>query len=164
MSEAQIEPGLAGLFTTLNLTLGEEVHLFTTSLDIAVTRMRRQGMADEAIYQTLLRDAQTGGRIFGTFGNTVKRHIYGGIQDAGTIGKEAEFAAAGIAPGGEEKWTTYVTETGPCPDCLTRAGDVLTAEAWDAIGRPGSGWSVCKDACKCELNPVQLKTPDKVVA
>ena len=41
--------------------------------------------------------------------------------------------------------------TGPCPDCVDRQDRVEPLEVWQAIGEPGSGWSVCRGRCRCKL-------------
>lgn len=53
---------------------------------------------------------------------------------------------------GSEDWDKFGKPgTGPCPDCESRAGRIETEAYWGSIGWPGSGWSVCRNDCRCEL-------------
>ncbi len=55
------------------------------------------------------------------------------------------------------KWQ-WITVNGPkaCPDCLARAGVVLTLARWRKIGTPGSGATICGAHCFCKLIPLPI--------
>ena len=50
-----------------------------------------------------------------------------------------------------------------CDDCASRVGQVDTWENWQAEGLPGSGFSVCKENCYCQLIPEDIPIDDKVI-
>ncbi len=154
MSE-QIEFDLQPLFAGLSITLEEEMGLFAHRIDVEIRRMRRMGVSDKAIYEMLLLDAKEGGRLFGQFNNSIKGHLYNGIQDASVIGEYDIYQEEGIDTDMRE-WIVQGSDTGPCPNCAVRTGMVLPYADWIEIGLPGTGWSVCKGACLCRLIPAGL--------
>ena len=147
------------LFVALNLTLKEEVELFTRRLEVEVARMSRAGMSKEVIYAVLLQDAKESGRLFGAFGNSVKGHLYGGISDASIIGEMDFYDRMGVDTT-EMMWMSVSKQ--PCPDCHARAGEVETKGAWEMLGLPGTGWSVCRSSCMCRLEPTGINAPEEV--
>jgi len=155
MSEPELDPIIIGLEELLAL----ELLSFAGTLRKEIATMRIAGMADEAIYQVLLNDAEMGGKIFGSFANSIKSQMYGTITKSSVAGKEAYFRAEGIDTK-LERWMT-VSKT-PCPDCSSRAGRVETKEYWEAVGIEGSGWSVCGRHCQCQRVPVESNTPDEI--
>ena len=62
--------------------------------------------------------------------------------------------------GGKLKWIAISKNI--CPDCKERAGQVDTWEGWEARGMPGSGFSVCKEYCYCQLVPESLNVDNKI--
>lgn len=38
-----------------------------------------------------------------------------------------------------------------CPDCAARDGQKKTRVEWEALGTPGTGWSLCGGYCHCTL-------------
>lgn len=48
-------------------------------------------------------------------------------------------------------WVAALVKT--CPDCLSRHGQIDTAANWRRRGMPRSGWSVCRERCRCQLIP-----------
>lgn len=55
-----------------------------------------------------------------------------------------------------ESWQWIAISTNPCPDCTARAGVVLPYSIWKKKGLPGSGSTICRSACKCQLVPVSV--------
>lgn len=155
MSE-QLEFDLRPLFASLSITLEEEMGLFAHRIDIEIRRMRRAGMSDRAIYEMLLLDAKEGGRLFGQFNNSIKGHLYNGIQDASVIGEYDIYREEGLDTDMREWVVDMSSPNGLCPNCAARSGMVLPYADWIEIGLPGTGWSVCKGACLCRLVPVEL--------
>ena len=124
----------------------------TLTLQGLVHSMKTSGMSDEAIKASLMDDLTTGGRLFGSFRNQVKNTVRSGIDMAGNIASEQRFLDKGIK---EFKWVTV--KSGVCPDCEIRHGETGTMEYWRTVGRPKSGFSVCKTNCRCRLIPAQYK-------
>ena len=87
--------------------------------------------------------------------------IFGSVQKASHIGETAVYEERGIDTD-MRKWVT-VQGGNVCPDCQSREGQVEPYEFWEAIGLPGSGWSVCKQHCQCRLPAVAINAPDKVI-
>lgn len=54
-------------------------------------------------------------------------------------------------PGELYKW--IAVSGSPCPDCILRAGVILSWAQWQERGTPGSGRTVCGFSCKCQLMP-----------
>lgn len=158
----QLSFSLTNLYSDLSLNIEEEVEIFALTLQAEVNSMRRAGMADKSIYNSLLKDARENGRVFGQFNNKVKDVLYAGVQGASAIGERALYQSEGV---NLERWVwvTTVSPTGPCPDCAANEGMELSYNDWIDIGLPGSGWSVCKGACLCELRPAGLSGESKII-
>ena len=58
----------------------------------------------------------------------------------------------------------WVTASGgkSCPDCAERAGRVEIAEYWSAVGEPQSGFSVCRQHCRCKLVPADYDGDESI--
>lgn len=157
MPKIDYQRELAAMGVTLENLLALDVQVFAGKLEAEIAAMRIQGMAEESIYQVLLKDAQESGRLFGEFSNTIKLRIYGGLKQASRVGEHAIYHARGISTD-LLKWVTIGKN---CPDCDTRAGREEPAEIWATIGEPGTGWSLCRSACDCRLVPVSIKLPNR---
>lgn len=55
-----------------------------------------------------------------------------------------------------ERWQWVTISAGPCPDCRIRAGVVMTFDAWQRKGLPGSGRTICRSSCMCKLLPLPI--------
>lgn len=75
-------------------------------------------------------------------------------QQARRAGTDAEVAV--MQAKGYLKYI-WVTPNGlsACPDCRNRQSVILTMAEWEAIGRPGSGRTVCEANCYCMLLPAE---------
>jgi hypothetical protein len=73
-------------------------------------------------------------------------------EQARRTGTDAETATF-IAAGHEILAWVTVNAQDACPDCRTRQGVRGKIEFWDRVGRPGSGKTICKQACFCMLVP-----------
>lgn len=117
-------------------------------IDLFTQELRLSGATDDTITALLMADLSAGGRIFGTFRNQVKGSMMGAIEMSGRIAGDKIFSKAGYDV---RKWIT-VNRTGKaCPDCEGRRDRVEPMELWQEIGTPGSGWSLCRDRCRCLL-------------
>lgn len=81
----------------------------------------------------------------------VKADVKTQARRAATDAEIAMFRARGHSKLG---WTVPNGHSA-CPDCQVRAGVVLTIEDWERYGRPGSGMTICEDACFCMLIPAE---------
>tara|TARA_R100001530_G_scaffold46861_1_gene35223 strand:+ start:454 stop:1725 length:1272 start_codon:yes stop_codon:yes gene_type:complete len=118
----------------------------TLSIQELVATMKAQGMADNAIRQTLLNDLNSGGQLFGTFRNKLKNTVKNGVQLSSNEKVNEEYKEKKIK---KVRWVA-VSKGKACPDCIERDGKIYTLEELEIIGLPGSGFSVCQGNCKCE--------------
>ena len=128
-----------------------DTRIFSERLRQEIERLRRSGVDEQSIIGVLSQDFGSNGRIFGELRNSIKRGVVGGINQA--------FRRAGEM-GQSLKWVAISKNL--CDDCRTRAGEVDTWENWEARGMPGSGWSVCKEYCYCQLVPASLDVDDTI--
>jgi len=133
------------------LGLSFDIRVFSERLSQETGRLRRAGVSEQSIIGILDRDLKSGGRIFGELRNAIKRGVVGGINQA--------FRRNGDM-GAKLKWVAISKNI--CADCSSRAGALNTWEGWGAEGMPGSGWSVCKEFCYCQLIPDTIDIDDKI--
>ena len=133
------------------LGLSYDIRVFNDRLTQEIQRLRRNGVSEQSIIRTLQADLTNQGRIFGELRNAINRGVTGGINQA--------FRRYGEM-GGKLKWIAISKNI--CPDCKERAGQVDTWEGWEARGMPGSGFSVCKEYCYCQLVPESLNVDNKI--
>tara|TARA_R110000744_G_C19367374_1_gene562050 strand:+ start:5244 stop:5714 length:471 start_codon:yes stop_codon:yes gene_type:complete len=135
-----------GLLLFVALGISYDTRIFSERLGQEINRLVRSGVSQQSIASILNADFRTNGRIFGELKNAIKRGVVGGINQAfrrsGNLGKELKWIAV---------------SKNICPDCKSRAGKVDSWEGWEARGMPGSGWSVCKEYCYCQLLPSSLE-------
>jgi hypothetical protein len=131
--------------------LSYDARIFAERLGQEVRRLNGSGISEQSIIGTLNEDLRGNGRIFGEFRNSIKRGLVGGINQAfrrtGEVGEKLRW----IAVSGNL-----------CSDCASRAGDVDTWDGWMSRGMPGSGWSICKEFCYCQLVPDGMEIDDKL--
>ncbi len=151
-----IEQNLAGLDVFLEEVFEAEAEFAAAEIAKEVRIMRAGGIDDDVIRQTLEADFAAKGRIFGRIDNSVRGHVVGSIIAASNGAQQEVYRDAGIT---DELRRWIVVNLGPnaaatpCPDCIPRQDRVETIETWQAIGEPGTGWSVCKQFCYCLLIP-----------
>lgn len=121
-----------------------------TILDLqqTITTLKATGASDEFIRDTLLRDLDEGGIIFGTYRNNIKNTTGNMVQMMSEAAIREQYGDKGIK---SFKWITAGGNV--CDDCLPRHGEVATWEEWNITGMPRSGFSVCKQNCQCQLVP-----------
>ena len=134
-----------GLLLLVALGISYDTRIFGERLRQEINRLVRSGVSQQSIASIINSDFQSNGRIFGELKNAIKRGVVGGINQAfrrsGRMGKELKWIAV---------------SKNICPDCKSRAGQVDSWEGWEIKGMPGSGWSVCKEYCYCQLLPASL--------
>lgn len=131
------------------------VENFATNLEQTVAQLTANGMESQIILDTLNRDKEAAGRIFGQLRNDVKGNLAMATSHAGRLGQYADYTSKDLF--------AWVTVSGHkiCGDCDGRGGQINTYNDWESEGLPGSGWSVCKGYCYCVLDP-SGKISDKV--
>ena len=129
-----------------------DIRVLSERIKQEIQRLRRSGLDEQQIIGVLSRDFESKGRIFGEFQNAVKRGLIGGINQA--------FRRAGEMGQGL-KWIAVSKNI--CDDCRSRAGEIDTWEGWETRGMPGSGWSICKEYCYCQLMPADMDIDDTII-
>ncbi len=140
---------------SVNRTLQSMTILFTAkalrtaiTLDEFIQNSIVNGATLSEIETLLLNDLRNNGRIFGEFTRAIKATSNGIINNFRDDGMLAEFGLDD-----QFRWVAVLVNT--CPDCLSRHNDVSkTWEEWEAKGLPRTGFTVCKQHCKCMLIPV----------
>tara|TARA_R110000737_G_C14400747_1_gene454104 strand:- start:247 stop:714 length:468 start_codon:yes stop_codon:yes gene_type:complete len=131
--------------------LSYDARIFAERLGQEIRRLNGSGISEQSIIGTLNEDLRVNGRIFGEFKNSIKRGLVGGINQAfrrtGEVGEKLRWIAV---------------SSNLCSDCASRAGDVDTWDGWMSRGMPGSGWSICKEFCYCQLVPDGMEIDDKL--
>ena len=114
------------------------------SLEEFVKTAFLNGASREEIKSLLLTDLEEGGRLFGEFRNAI-RATSNGVMNR--VRDTAQFAEDYKVE--KYRWIAVMVNT--CPDCIDRHGEVGTMEEWEAQGLPRTGFTVCKENCKCVL-------------
>jgi len=107
-----------------------------------------QGASKKAIYDALIQDLNTGGRIFGEFRNSIR-------ATSNAVISRSRDTAVIEETGMEERlrWVAVLDER-TCPDCNENHGKEKTWGEWERDGLPRTGATVCRNFCRCILAPV----------
>ena len=130
---------------------------FGAEIRAEIRRLRAAGIVDTEIGRILATDLESGGRIFGSFRNSVKRGVVSGIMQGHRVGQDRIYGDSL-----KMKWVS-VGSPNICPDCKERIGRIEEWDIWESLGLPASGFSVCKEFCYCQLIPVSYPIEDKVI-
>ena len=134
--------------------LGWEIQVFDARIRQQAEILRRAGVSEQSITGLLSQDLGSRGRIFGEFRSSIKRGIVGGIMQA---------SRRELYLGGDVRYRWIVAQgVENCEDCLGRAGEVDTWDNWVARGMPGTGWSVCRASCYCQIVPEKTDIDDVI--
>ncbi len=128
-----------------------DTRIFNQRFRQQIERLRRSGLDEQSIIRVLEQDFVSNGRIFGELRNSIKRGVIGGINQA--------FRRSGEMGEGL-RWIAVSKNI--CDDCQGVAGEIDTWENWEKRGLPGSGWSICKDNCYCQLVPESMEIDDSI--
>jgi len=128
-----------------------DTRIFNQRFRQQIERLRRSGLDEQSIIRVLEQDFMSNGRIFGELRNSIKRGVVGGINQA--------FRRSGEMGEGL-RWIAVSKNI--CDDCQSVAGEIDTWENWEKRGLPGSGWSICKDNCYCQLVPESMEIDDSI--
>jgi len=139
------------LLLLIALGISYDARIFGERLRQEINRLVRSGVSQQSIASIINSDFQSNGRIFGELRNSIKRGIVGGINQAfrrnGKLGKKLRWIAV---------------SKNICPDCKERAGQVDSWDGWETRGMPGSGWSICKEYCYCQLIPQDIEIDENI--
>lgn len=128
------------------------IHLEAKSAKTSITledfirTLQARGVKNTEIKAMLFNDIKEGGRIFGEFFTGLQADVRGAMNQ---LAHNSKFARMGLE--GKDLMVWEVDSEKPCPDCLRRSGQTDTFENWQVRGLPGSGWSVCRENCLCNL-------------
>ena len=144
---------MPNLQATISNQLSATAAQTTLSIQELVSTMRSQGMADQAIRQTLLNDLNSGGQLFGSFRNKLKNTVKNGVELNAKDAVNTEYKDAGVQ---NFQWIS-VGDNKVCIDCEERHRETGTLEFFETIGLPASGFSVCQTNCRCQIVPQDYK-------
>ena len=133
------------------------VDIFTTRIESEILRLRQANVGDAEILRILNDDFANRGRIFGEFSNNLRRGVVSGIMQGARFGQDTVYSDSL-----RFRWVS-VGSSKICADCKDRIGRVETREAWETIGLPATGFSICKEFCYCQLIPEDIEIDDRVV-
>ena len=139
------------LFTEIAAGMSYDTRIFDQRFRQEINRLTRSGLDEQSIIRVLEQDFTTNGRIFGELRNSIKRGVVGGINQA--------FRSTGKM-GEKLRWVAISKNI--CDDCLSVAGEIDTWQGWESRGLPGSGWSICKEYCYCQLIPEDIEIDDSL--
>mgnify|MGYP005821425035 FL=1 len=134
--------------------LGYDIQILSSRLRQQAEVLRGAGLSEQSIARFLSQDLSSGGRIFGEFRGALKRGVVGGVMQA---------SRRELNVGGDVNYRWVVAQgVENCEDCLGRAGEVDTWDNWVARGMPGTGWSVCRVSCYCQIVPETTDIDDVI--
>ena len=136
------------VFQALQVNLQAKATRTALTLTEFIESQKAAGVADDVLERVLLEDLTTGGRIFGEFNRGLGLDISGRLSQ---LSNEATQVELGVEDDTEMTWIAALVNT--CPDCLPRHGQTDTLANWELAGKPGTGWSVCRTNCQCQLLP-----------
>lgn len=130
---------------------------FAQEIRSEIRKLRAAGISDGEIGRILAADLATGGRIFGSFRNSIKRGVVSGIMQSHRVGQDKIYGDSI-----KMRWVS-VGSSNICHDCEERIGQIKSWDIWESFGLPASGFSVCKEYCYCQLIPVKYQIKDRIV-
>ena len=133
------------------------VDIFVTRIESEVLRLRQANIGDAEILRILTTDFGGRGRIFGEFANNLRRGVVSGTMQGARLGQDTVYGNRL-----RFRWVS-VGSSKICVDCQDRIGRIETWEAWESIGLPATGFSICKEFCYCQLIPEDVEIDDRVV-
>lgn len=135
---------------SMDIALSAAMERTAITIEEYIALRRLNGAIETDILSELLDDLNNGGRIFGEFRNAIKATAHGNIGRISDIG---QFSDHGVD--GAYKWIVVSTPSRVCPDCKPRHGWERTWTEWEVLGLPKTGWSVCKEHCRCIMIPTE---------
>ena len=133
------------------------VDIFAARIESEILRLRQANVADAEIARVLRDDFENRGRIFGEFANNLRSGVVSGTMQGARVGQDTVYGNRL-----RFRWVS-VGSNKICVDCQERIGRIETWEAWESIGLPATGFSICKEFCYCQLIPEDIEIDDRVV-
>ena len=133
------------------------VDIFVARIESEILRLRQANVGDAEIHLILNDDFSSRGRIFGEFANNLRRGVVSGTMQGARLGQDTVYGNRL-----RFRWVS-VGSSKICVDCQDRIGRIETWEAWESIGLPATGFSICKEFCYCQLVPEDIEIDDRVV-
>ena len=136
------------------LLLAYDARIFAERFAQQIEFLRASGVREQQLAGILMSDLVSEGRIFGEFKNAIKRGIVTGINQASRRPRDTRgnLVYRWIVAQGVEN----------CSDCIPRQGLLNTYEGWTAEGLPGTGWSICRGWCYCQLVPENIDIDENI--
>lgn len=142
---------------TLEIFLLFKARKTALTIEEFITSAAHQGQSLESIRETLLKDLNEGGRIFGEFRNAIKATANGTVNRLRDTGEFSEFGTQQ-----SYRWAAVLIKT--CPDCIERHNmEPKTWEEWEDLGLPRTGSTVCKEHCRCMLIPAEFTVKEPIL-
>ena len=101
------------------LGIGFAIDVFVSRVEQQINIFRQAGMSDVGIIESLGTDLDTRGRIFGEFGNSIRRGIVSGIMQGSRLGQDKIYGNQLM------QWISVGTPR-ICDDCQARVGEIAT--------------------------------------
>ena len=137
------------------LGVGFAIDVIVSRVEQQINIFRQAGMSDVGIIESLGTDLDTRGRIFGEFGNSIRRGIVSGIMQGSRLGQDKIYGNQLM------QWISVGTPR-ICDDCQARVGEIATYQDWIAAGLPATGWSLCREFCYCQLIPEDIEIEPRI--
>jgi len=150
---------MAADIESLELIIGAQMDKavadFKTSIKTRMITLQASGMSRDAAIATLTAEQGAGASIaVNTYKNAMKNLTQNAVRGASNAQMMSRYEQTNV------ELFRWVTVSGnPCPQCLSRQGELLTLRGWQEAGFPKSGFSVCDDNCKCILVPEGFESP-----
>ena len=142
---------LVDKFKTLTFaSMAYELDKGALTLETFIKKQIIAGVNPLTIQQTLVRDMEAGGQIFGSLKSAFKHQVAWGIEGAEDGALKSETGLQDDTP---SDWVA-IADQGTCDDCLDRANSGSHPYSyWVGIGLPGTGNTICGDYCRCDVVP-----------
>ena len=150
-NEGELDGQDRRLLTSIAAGMSYDTRIFDQRFRQEIDRLTRSGLDEQSIIGVLEQDFISNGRIFGELRNSIKRGVIGGINQAFRPARQM---------GEVLRWVAVSKNI--CDDCKSIAGEIDTWKNWQSRGVPGSGWSICREYCYCQLIPEDIDIDDKL--
>lgn len=133
--------------------LQREYGILRQDLRIFKKNARIAGFTNRDVFKQLVQATRDKAGVAVDFAKRTRQMAAMAVRRERASGEIAEYRK--IAKPSEE-WQWIAVSTSPCPDCLPRAGKVMSFREWQAVGIPGAGRTICGAKCRCRLIPVTI--------
>ena len=157
INQEELEEEDQAIFAYAAFGISFAIDGFAHEIRSEIRKLRAAGITDGEIGRILASDLESGGRIFGSFRNSIKRGVVSGVMQAHRVGQDRIYGDSL-----KMKWVS-VGSPNICDDCQERIGRIEEWDIWESLGLPASGFSVCKESCYCQLIPITYPISDRVV-